>query len=114
MKQYYECHITIEGDPTIVKPLVQETKWKFSAIDGDSNLGDGIKCYATRQLNAKYSMPEVVENLHRIANKLQENGLTILRRKVELVLYDDKISKVCTGACIECHLDDYAEIGRIK
>ncbi len=111
MRNYYECHVTIDGNPEIVRPLVQETKWKFSAIDGDSNLGDGVKCYATRQLNAKIPANEVLENLHRVADWLQEKGLKILRRKVEMVLYDDKIAKVCTGACIECHLDDYEEIG---
>lgn len=31
----------------------------------------------------------------------------ITRRKIEKVIFDDRIEKIsCVGGCVECHLDD--------
>lgn len=110
-KSYYEAHVTILADPDIAKPIIESLKWKFSAIDGDINFGDGVKCYATRQFNAKISQEEMVKTLHNVADEIEANGLNVIRRKVELVIYDDRSSLVrpCSGGCIECHIDDYEE-----
>lgn len=108
-KSYYECHITMLGDPKKVEPLVKSLKWKFSAIDGDPTLGDGIKLYATRHYNSRMEQGRVLDELLITATKLEEFGIEVIRRKIELVIYDDRSSTVsfkCKGGCPECHLDD--------
>ena len=104
MKTYYECHITMMGDIKVAKEICEDLKWKFSAIDGDANLGNGVKLYATRQLNSRLFVDDVVSQLLKTADKFTKNGLNVIRRKVETVLYDDRSSLVrpCDGSCPEC------------
>ena len=113
MKEYFEAHITMIGNIEAVKPLVERLKWKFSAIEGDINLGNGIKLYATRQFNVKIGKEKAIKTLLETANLLQSKGVSILRRKIELVIFDDRSSLVgtCTGGCIECNQLDYIEAG---
>lgn len=113
-KSYYELHITMEAADSTEREKVQlkveDLGWKFSAIDGDIVLGGGVKLYATKHLNAKLDEPHVVRFLHDVADEIKTAGITVTRRKVERVIYDDRSSKVrpesCTGGCIACHLDD--------
>jgi hypothetical protein len=111
-KQYYECHITMEGDPKVIRPLVERTKWKFSAIHDDIILGEGLKCYATRHFNVRKDESLVLMMLRSTADSLEANGVKVIRRKVERVLYDDRIDKPgsCNGACVGCHLEDYEKL----
>lgn len=108
-KSYYECHITLLGDPVVLEPLVRDLKWKFSCINGDPVMGDGVKCYATMLFNNRMGDDLVLQTLLDAADYLEKVGCEVIRRKVERVIYDDRSDKVnfkCTGGCAECHLDD--------
>lgn len=103
MKQYYEAHVTMTGDRNLLEEVIKSVRWKFSAIDGDPNLGEGVKLYATRQYNKKIGEEMAVQLLKDMAEYLVFCGATILRRKIELVIFDDRVGLVkCTGACPEC------------
>lgn len=111
MKNYYELHITMVGEPDHLRPLVEGVKWKFSAIDGDPVLGDGVKCYATTFFNIKKSELDVIGTLIETSALLSRAGAKVIRKKVEKVLFDDRSEAVpCNGACVGCHLDDYNEL----
>jgi len=103
-KTYYECHITMLGDPKLIQWAVENMKWKFSKIDGDPVEGAGVKCYATKHYNAKHMPHDVTAMLLHGATVLAiYPGIEVTRRKVELVIYDDRSSKVrCGGLCPEC------------
>lgn len=93
------------GDAGLIEPVVLELGWKFSKIDGDPNLGDGVKCYATIQLNKKIGVKSAVQRLMGTAEAISNGcpSVQVLRRKIELVIFDDRSKLVpCTGACVEC------------
>lgn len=93
MKQYYECHITMIGKPTVIRKSLKESGWKFSKIDGDPDLGKGVKCYATRQFNIKFKVEFILDVLVETALELAKNsGCRILRKKIEVVIYDNRDS----------------------
>lgn len=94
MVQYYECHITLDGDREQLQSDVEAINWKFSAIDGDPVLGAGVKCYATKHYNERLGQRDVVNLLLDAGNKLKKRGVTVTRQKVELVIYDDRSTKV--------------------
>jgi hypothetical protein len=107
--KYYELHLTMEGDPKVIRPVVEAFRWKFSAIDGDIVVGDGVKCYATKHYNYRYSPSEMKDTIIGAASWVEAAGVKVIRRKVELVIFDDRSTKVdaCNGGCVECHLEDY-------
>lgn len=106
MKQYYEAHVTMQADiiyHPAIREFVEGCGWKFSAINGDINLGDGIKCYATRQYNTRQGEFVTVNILQEMADNCAKlRGVEVVRRKVEIVIFDDRSSKVCLDNCAEC------------
>ena len=89
IKEYYECHVTFTL-PTASHGRPPIPNWKFSAIDGDPVLGAGVKCYLTRQFKASRELDDVITDLEEVANELRRNKISVLRTKVELVVYDSK------------------------
>lgn len=88
----YELHITMIGNPSEIKPMVEcLAGWHFSKLDGDIELGDGIKCYATAHPQPKKEYPDLIELIgwvEETADQLREQGATVVRRKVEFIHYD--------------------------
>jgi len=85
---YYECHITFLYPPNALPLDVRG--WKFSQIDGDPNMGDGVKAYLTRQYRATNAKDAVIDALEDVAAEVTEMGYEVLRTKVELVVYDNR------------------------
>lgn len=94
MTQYYECHITVEGNKELAEHCIAAFGWKFSAIDGDPSLGDGVKCYATIHYNNRVPLVEVIDRVQSAAKKLRNDGLNVVREKVEMVVYDTRSKSV--------------------
>jgi len=92
MKEYYECHVTIESVNQYMTELkVVATGWTFSAIDGDPVLGKGVKCYATKHFNSsKNKLEDVIAMVDFAAEVINDNVSKVTRRKVELVVYDTR------------------------
>lgn len=100
-KEYYECHITMISSKEdncekcsnrdLVKTWVEYAGWKYSSIDGDPTLGAGIKCYATHHYNKKYTVKDVKKMMDNAVNLIKYSGAKILRKKIELVIYDERI-----------------------
>lgn len=98
--KYYEAHITMEFDPRFkphvigsrdhVEKCVQAYGWTFSAIDEDPYLGKGVKCYATKHYPFRIHADAVLDVVKLASKWLQEDGITVIREKLELVIYDSK------------------------
>lgn len=86
---YFECHVTFTT-PTGLDPGIRG--WKFSRIDGDPVLGQGVKSYLTRQFKDSRPLEEVVNEVEFAAAQLRDSGpeFVVLRTKVEHVCYDSK------------------------
>ena len=56
------------------------------------SLGKGILAYATRYYSSTaFLLVQVVEDMRDISEILSGQGFTVLRQKVELVVYDTKV-----------------------
>jgi hypothetical protein len=89
--KYYECHITVEdGCKDLMEKELLNTCWKFSQITDDLILGPGNKMYATAHFSLASGIKPVRTELDTMAGILEAAGLNVVRRKIELVLYDTK------------------------
>lgn len=92
-KQYYECHITMNPSSKVdAERVVKSTGWIFSAIDNDIVLGEGVKCYATKHFNLRVPEEDVLAELGSTSVELAAHGLSVVRAKIEKVIYDEKFN----------------------
>lgn len=81
----YEAHITFNDPAAKVEPHVIEKDWSFSKIDGDIELGEGYHCYATKHFDNE---AKAISDTIGMAHLFKDSGLTVIRYKVEYILYD--------------------------
>ena len=85
---YYELHVTMLtgiGEP---EARTKYIRWKYSAIDSDPDLGEGVRCYATKHVHASVPVQTVIGILEEAMTRLSELGCCVVRGKVEHILYD--------------------------
>ena len=62
----------------------------MSRIDGDPDLGKGVKHYLTRHFRADTARNDVIESLQKAASVISSQGHSVLRQKIELVIFDQR------------------------
>lgn len=88
----FECHITVKvarEHADILQRWVESIPgWSFSSIAGDPLLGKETFCYAT----AHFTDPmEAMTQTTAASEALsQETWLKVVRRKVEIVMFDER------------------------
>lgn len=86
--QPFEIHLTFDRRlADDVRKLNDALKWKFSQIDGDPVLGNKVFCYLTTHapdfMSARNALDHAVQWLY-------EKNVLPLRKKIEVVVYDDR------------------------
>jgi hypothetical protein len=88
----FEVHISIKTIPSRVETLQgdieKEKPWSFSRITGDPELGqDDVVCYATAHFSDAIT---AIEKMDRLAYYLQDQWFDVQRKKVEIVMSDER------------------------
>lgn len=89
----YEVHITMSHvpDKLSLQILLNSYNWAFSAIDGDPHLGPHVFQYATKHYDADiHDLRYVLQRTEDLITLLQDQGCTVVRHKVELVVFDSR------------------------
>lgn len=86
----FECHITIAvKDAEIGEEVAKEHHWKTSEIQRDPVLGKDSYFYLTTH---NKTFLEIYSRMEEVINSLKEYGVPIIREKIELIVYDTKVS----------------------
>lgn len=84
----YECHITTTvADEPEAAAVASALGWKTSEIKRDPLLGDASHFYLTAH---DTSFPRLYVKMKRTAAELKQLNCTVLREKIELIVYDTK------------------------
>lgn len=89
----YEVHITMEHVPDrlSLQVFLNSYNWSYSSIDGDPHLGPKIFHYATKHYDADiHDLRYVLQRTEDLITLLQGQGCTVVRHKVELVVFDSR------------------------
>ena len=86
----FEVHVTVpkpaaSSIQTELESLAESLSWKTSTIEGDPQLGKGPRFYFTKHFR-EYTDALVMMNM--LAQRLQQCGIIVLRKKIELVMFD--------------------------
>ena len=84
----YECHITVEIKYAWeAAKVAQRCQWKTSEIARDPLLGEATYFYLTKHEDA---FPRIFGQMTLCCNELEEGGIPVLRKKIELIVLDSK------------------------
>lgn len=84
----YECHITIKAEAAnIGEKVAAEMQWKTSEIKRDPILGPDTHFYLTAH---DTDLGRMTRKMHHTACYLENEGAEVLRKKIELIVYDTK------------------------
>ena len=84
----YECHITAQvKDAKVCELIARAEGWKTSEIKRDPILGDGSHFYLTCH---HHNFMTIFGKMKDTANKLGDAGITVLRKKIEHIIYDSR------------------------
>ena len=87
----YECHITcLIKDAEKAQQIADLIKWKTSQIARDVTLGDDTYFYLTCH---ERDLFEMMSKLNHTANELEMANVFVVRKKIELIIYDTKMEK---------------------
>lgn len=88
--QPFEIHLTFSHHAAAdVRRLSDTLKWKYSQIDGDPVLGNKVFCYLTTHAPDFMSARNALEHA---VQWLIGQGVVPIRKKIEVVVYDDRTS----------------------
>lgn len=84
----FEAHITcLRSEGEMVQKFCELTGWTYSQIDGDPIMGKRAYCYATAYREDGHVL---LAETSALARNLEQAGVTVLREKVEQIMYDTK------------------------
>lgn len=91
----FEAHITVEkmqlqAARAVIGDFDQDWVQHYSAIDGDPVLGKGVKGYVTFH---GMDLEKVLARLNTLVKKLEDNGVIVLRKKIEVVVLDERFTQ---------------------
>lgn len=88
---YYECHVTLPPkDRELVDSIAKFHRFKTSSLVGDEIMGDDKLLYCTSHSK---TYDELSQRMDALVENLTENGVEILREKIEHIIYDTKVRK---------------------
>ncbi len=88
MERKFEAHITMPREQRdLVERQASIMGWSFSIIDGDPIMGQKPYCYLTAYHTDGQKLLAV---MNEVSGVLSKGGVTILREKLEEILYDTK------------------------
>lgn len=91
----FEAHITLDKihapqlkeDDAPLRTLWPLIGWQYSAIDDDPLMGQKPYCYLTAY---DPDAQALLRRMQRVARTLELEGISVLRTKVERIIYDSK------------------------
>jgi len=84
----FECHITVHAiSADRAQQVADDLRWKTSEIARDPLLGDATYFYLTRH-DSRYE--DLIEHMHGTCDALLALGIEVVRKKIELIMYDNK------------------------